>query len=223
MKASIIIPAGGFSRRFGGNKPLAPLCGKPLILHTLDRVDALGLETFVVISDPLMKPIFESILLGRARVLIEDDVGISNHHAKSTGVSKGPLAGILRGLKEAQEELAIVLACDLPFVSKEALGFMLRKTREMGFDALVPRWPNGFIEPLHAVYRIRAFKEAIERSIAKGRMKVSDSIDELRKVCFLEAEQLRKFDPELLTFFNVNTIEEFREAEKILRNTSKMR
>lgn len=209
MEASLIVPAGGFSRRFGCDKSLASLFGRPLILHTLDGVEGLCHETFVVISDRRMKPLFEGILLGRAKVLIDH------------GRSGGPLAGILRGLEESREELALVLACDLPFVSRKVVSLMLRLANEKGIDGLIPRWPNGFIEPLHAVYRIGAFRAAVERSVAKGRSRVSDAIAELGKVSFLETEGLRRLDPGLLTFFNVNTREDLGRAEEILRYRQK--
>lgn len=204
VNASLIILAGGLSRRFGCNKCLKLLSGKPLIFHILDRVYGLCSEMFVVISHLEMKPIFENVVHERAKVLIDDYYGI------------GPLAGIRRGVEEAYEKFVLVLAGDLPFVSKDALSFMLRETKEGGFHAVIPRWPNGFIEPLHAIYHRDALKEAVERSFEKGKLKVSDAISGIRKVRFLEVEELRRFDPELLTFFNINTLEDYMRATEIL-------
>ena len=110
-------------------------------------------------------------------------------------------------------EYAIVLGCDMPFVDSKVVSYLFDQAR--GYDAAVPIWPNGYIEPLHAVYRVElASKVAIE-NIGSRRYRLRSLIEKL-STNFVEVESLRKLDPALLTLSNVNSAEDLEIARQIL-------
>jgi molybdopterin-guanine dinucleotide biosynthesis protein A len=109
----------------------------------------------------------------------------------------------------------MVLSCDLPFVNDSVATFLLEKTLQ--FDAAVPKWPNGNIEPLHSAFNVAEAKSATEKTLLMGQLRVSHMIDRLRNVAYVNVEEMRKLDNDLLTFFNVNTKTDLRKAEKIMK------
>ncbi len=120
----------------------------------------------------------------------------------------GPLAGILAGLKEASGSYALVIGCDMPFVNVRVVEFLFELV-SMGYDAVVPRWENGMLEPLHAVYRREPMRVAITRATKKqDRVNVFDALSYLKKVEFLSIKRLKVIDPNLNTFTNINTPEQ---------------
>ncbi len=125
---------------------------------------------------------------------------------------RGPLAGLHAGLEAAPTELAVCVAVDLPFVDPEVLRFLLRQAGE--FDAVVPV-VFGRPQPLCAVYRRRVVSVA-QALLEKGGGSVRDLLERV-SVHFVPEPDLRRIDPELVSFFNVNTPEDYRAALERLR------
>lgn len=119
----------------------------------------------------------------------------------------GVLGGIATGVGAAAHDRVLVAACDMPFL--EAAVFRLLVERVEGYDAVVPR-VGGELEPLHALYT-KACLVPMERALAAGKMRVISFFDDVR-VLTLEEEDLRRVDPELHSFTNVNTPEELAAA-----------
>lgn len=69
---------------------------------------------------------------------------------------RGPLAGLYTALLESRTDFNLVLGCDLPFVNRRLLGFLVARAAAAGSDVTVPRSHDGRLQPLCAVYRRRA-------------------------------------------------------------------
>jgi molybdopterin-guanine dinucleotide biosynthesis protein A len=126
----------------------------------------------------------------------------------------GSLGGILTGLVTAPTEWSTFCACDMPFLNPQLYQLLL--SLRDGYDAVVPV-VDGRPEPTHAVYSRACVEPIRERIIAKD-LKISSFFGEVR-VCLVPEEQIRRSDPELLSFFNVNTQEDLTTALSIAART----
>ncbi|MCP4405963.1 MAG: molybdenum cofactor guanylyltransferase [bacterium] len=122
----------------------------------------------------------------------------------------GPLGGIYTGLVHARTDHVFCVACDLPFLNPDLIAFM--QTRASGCDVLVPKTSDG-LHPLHAVYSRRC-RTTIEARLREGRFKIFDLFP-LVETRYVDEGHIRRFEPELKTFVNVNTLEELQLARKM--------
>jgi len=194
-----VILAGGFSKRLGRDKGLVELAGKPLILHVLDRMFGVVDETLVVVSSDNQKVAFERTLGQRTRVIIDKRE------------EKSPLIGALTGFKCVQGEYSLLLPCDTPFVSSNIGSLLLDLC--INRSAVIPRWPNGYIEPLQAVYHTKSALTAARAALEQEKLDLRSMIASLKGVRYVSTMILQQLDPELLTFFNVNNPRDLRKAE----------
>lgn len=204
MEKSAVILAGGFSRRFGQDKGLLPLANKPLIEHVLDAIDKIVDEKIVVVSSKTQAENYTKVLDSKVKVVVDDDN------------VQSPLVGALKGFKEASNEYALLLPCDTPLLSKDVLSLLLDLCPNK--NAVIPRWPNGYIEPLQAVYCTKPALEAAKKALSEGKLNMQSMVDKLRGVRYVSTLVLRQLDPELKSFFNVNTPMDLRKAEAMLRD-----
>ena len=188
---SAIILAGGQSRRMGCDKALIAFEGKPIIVHVIDTLRELSDDVLVVSNRSEVYASFG------ARVVPDADP------------PSGPLGGISVGLAAAQHDLAIVVACDMPFLNTQLLRSLVE--RAVNVDAVVPLTGDRF-EPLHAVYR-RACLAAIERHLAGGDRQVISFFDEVRVKAVPEADW-RLLDPTGRSLANLNTPDDLRQLHQ---------
>ncbi len=192
---TLAVLAGGESRRMGRNKALLPLQGRPLILHIIERLYSLADEVLIVARKPTP---YES--LGYP-VVVDRYPGA------------GPLAGLHAALSAARGEWVMLVACDMPLVQPGVFAFLL--SLRSGVDVVMPR-VGGREEPLHALYRREACLPAVERALAAGKHRLIAFLPRVR-VRYVEEGELRRVDPGLQSFQNVNTPEEW-EAVRALLN-----
>jgi len=202
LDRSAIILAGGFSSRFEQDKALLSLTGKPLIKHVVDAVYGIVDETIIVVSSNVKAENFTNVVSPDVCVVID----ISD--------MQGPLVGACTGLGRANGKYSLLLPCDTPLVSKEVLLLLLELCTNK--NAVIPRWPNRYIEPLQAVYRTKPALEAAKNALDKGKSDMRSMIDKLSGVRYISALVLRQLDPELTTFLNVNTPLDLKRAEALL-------
>jgi molybdopterin-guanine dinucleotide biosynthesis protein A len=203
LKNSVVILAGGFSRRFGQDKGLIDLAGKPLVLHVVDRISQIDNEPLVVVNSSVQKQKFESLLSRKANVIVD------KHNAQS------PLVGASTGFERAKGKYSLLLPCDTPFVSSQIAQFLLDKCLNKG--AVIPRWPNGYIEPLQAAYHTKLALIAAKKALEQGKLDLRSMIAHLRGVQYIATAVLRQMDPNLLSFFNINTPKDLKRAESLLK------
>jgi molybdopterin-guanine dinucleotide biosynthesis protein A len=154
------------------------------------------------------------------RALSDDVVVVTNTPesfnslaARLTGdviVGGGALSGIHAGLTAARHEFALVVACDMPFLNLPLLRHMA--SLAPGHEAVVPRWQGEF-EPLHAVY-LRQCVSIIEPILRQGGGRIVELYAAIR-VRYLEPEEITHFDPEGLSFFNINSPEDWERAQEL--------
>ncbi len=190
MRSAIIL-AGGKSTRINTNKSMAQIGNKKMIEHVLDNVSEIVDEVLVVAGDIGQREKISTVICG---------AGITHDSV----IGYGPVAGILAGLRSAKGEYAMVVACDMPFVNPDVVDFLFSLAE--GYDAVVPRWSDGNIEPLHAIYKRNSTIKACESAIEKDDRRIVSPLNALSRVRYVSIEKIKEIDPELRTFINVNTI-----------------
>lgn len=206
MDRSAVILAGGSSSRFGQEKGLLLLRNKPLVNHVLDAVDALVDEKVVIASSRVQAENYAKIVGSRASVFVDE----KDLHS--------PLVGALTGFKMVHGECSVLLPCDTPLVSKDVVALLFELC--VGRSAVIPRWPNGYIEPLQAVYRTKSALEVAKVALERKELNMRSMVDRLRGVRYVSTLVLQQLDPELITFFNVNTPLDLKKAESMPRSSS---
>jgi molybdopterin-guanine dinucleotide biosynthesis protein A len=205
-RAAIVL-AGGRSSRFGSNKAVQALAGKPLICHVVERVSNVADHVLVVIGHGEPRAEYHAVLSSHVRVINDELEG------------KNPLVGIVTGLKAAKSEYAAVLACDIPFVNDAVIEHLFRSASSS--DAAIPRWNTGRIEPLEAVYRRLPTLRAAQEALAEESSSQKEMISRLARAVYVSVEdEVRSIDPTLRTFFNVNTRNDMMIAERIIAEKS---
>jgi molybdopterin-guanine dinucleotide biosynthesis protein A len=198
-----VILAGGLSKRFGQDKCLIRLADKPLLLHAVNRVSSVVDEIAVVVGSVSQKAVFSDLLESKAKVFVDKcDM-------------RSPLIGVLTGFESINAVHSLLLPCDTPFVSKQIASLLLDLC--VGKGATIPRWPNGYIEPLQSSYHVKSAVKAAQKALDEGKLNLSSMINNIRGVRYISTVVLQQFDPELLTFFNVNTPSDLKRAESILK------
>lgn len=194
-ETSGIILAGGKSKRLGVDKALVELAeGRgSLIESVVSRVAPLSYEVIVVTNSPDHYPSLQ----------VQFVADVYPEH--------GSLGGIYSGLKAASCEFGLVVACDMPFLNDRLLRHML--DQPFNYDVLIPRL-DGHLEPLHALYRKTCLPHML-RLLEVGNFKIIDFFDEVT-VRYIEGDAVRRFDPDLLSFFNVNTPAQLEKAREMV-------
>jgi molybdenum cofactor guanylyltransferase len=196
LNISCIILAGGKSTRLGHDKILERVGNTSLLEQVISRLDSLGQEIIVVTA----KERTFTQLASRPGIKIVSDIF----------PGQGSLGGIYTGLVNSKSFYNLVVAADMPFVNTLLLRYMIDVCE--GFDFVLPR-VNGLFEPLHAIYSRNCVKP-IESILNQGK-KVIVELFNYVKVKYIEAEEVDKFDPQHLSFFNINTQAELELAKKI--------
>jgi molybdopterin-guanine dinucleotide biosynthesis protein A len=198
LDTSCIILAGGRSLRLGHDKVLEKVGDKSLLEQVISRIDSLSREIIIVTAKERTFP----QLASHPKLKIVSDIF----------PGRGSLGGIYTGLVTSNSFYNLVVACDMPFMSQPLLRYMIEVSD--GFDFVLPR-VNNLFEPLHAVYSKKCIAP-IESLLKQGRKVIVELFDFV-KVRYIEAEEIDRFDPQHLSFFNINTQEDLELARKIAR------
>jgi molybdopterin-guanine dinucleotide biosynthesis protein A len=188
-----IILAGGKSRRMGRDKAFIDAGGVPLFERVYSVFREIFSEIIIVVND--VRP-FEKYE-GR----IENDI-ISN---------KGALGGLYTGLFHASSHHAFCSACDMPLLNPRLIKYM--SGERDAYDVIIPRTRDG-LHPLHAIYSkncIRPMRQLLDR----GDLKIINFFNRVR-VRYIEETEIRRVDPHMRSFLNVNTREEMEMIRSIL-------
>jgi len=125
---------------------------------------------------------------------------------------RGSLGGIFSGLAASDSSYNLVVACDMPFLNQALLRYMIQISAS--FDLVIPRL-GKMIEPLHAVYS-KGCLNPVEELLKQGSLKVIELLD-LVRVRYVEAEEINRFDPKHLSFFNINTQADLKTARELAK------
>jgi len=202
LETSCIVLAGGKSLRLGHNKVLETIGNRSLLEQVIACASSLSNDIIIVAAEKRTVSQFEDY----SKLKIVTDIY----------PGKGPLGGIYTGLVASTSFYNLVVASDMPFLNQALLCYMIQLS--VNFDLVVPRVGN-LIEPLHAVYT-KSCLAPIERMIKQDKLSVYKLL-RLVKVRYVETEEIDKFDPKHLSFFNVNTEADLEIARDLVRgNTS---
>lgn len=192
---TVSIQAGGKSSRMGRDKALMLFQGQTLIERIIARVQPIADEIIVTTNNPeayrfLGLPLFADIYPER-----------------------GALGGLHTALACASHPLVAVVACDMPFVSPALLNAQKTILLEENADVVIPAGPEGF-EPLHSLYRRETCLPACEAALLSNQRRLISWFPQVH-VRILQPEEIHRWDPHGLAFWNVNTPEEFERAEAL--------
>ena len=195
---TVVIQAGGMSKRMGRDKALLPFLGQTLIERIIARINPIADEILITTNQPehyqfLGIPLFTDREPGR-----------------------GALGGLYTALDAASHPLVGVIACDMPFVNPLLLQAQKNMLVDSAYDAVIPRTDHG-LEPFHAVYRKASCLEYSRQALQEGKWRV-DAWFERASVRILLPEEIQLYDPQNLAFMNVNTPDELQQVEQIARN-----
>ena len=185
------ILAGGKSTRMGTDKAFVVLEGMTLLSRMLDLARSVATDVRIVGSVEKFSsfaPTVEDVFPGC-----------------------GPLAGIHGALRSSRTDRNLILAVDLPFLSRQFLDFLITKSRASEARVTIVRTVDGW-QPLCAIYR-RAFADPAEAALREGRYRIDALFDD-SSTCVIRDEDLRqqKLSPNL--FRNLNTPEDLCMAEQ---------
>ncbi len=197
---TVAILAGGKSSRMGADKALLRVRQRPLIEDLIEGLEGLGAELILVTNKLgdyayLGRPMFSDVL-----------------------PDKGALGGIYTALHYSSQPHTLCVACDMPFVVRPFLDHLLSLIPEG--DAIVPRI-NGEAEPFRAIYS-RACLGPIRAALDAGQMRVISFFPDVR-VRFVDEAEIERFDPQRLSFFNMNTPAELEAARRLARELAEDR
>ena len=189
-----VILAGGKSKRMGTNKAFLEINGQRMIDQIVDIFKNTFEEVILVTNSPI-----EYLHLDLR--IVTDLVP-----------NKGALGGIFTGLFYASFHHIFVTACDMPFLNKGFIDYMVSKAGN--FDAVVPLSSDG-LEPLHAIYSKRCIRH-IETQLESDDLKITNFYPKVR-VKEIGHHEILSFDPKSSLFFNINTTEDMEKVrgEKI--------
>lgn len=196
MDIDCIVLAGGRGLRFGQDKALEPIGQRSLLEQVVSQLSSFEGNILIVTAQGKSYP----QLGGYPKLRVVSDLY----------PNKGPLGGIYTGLKMASSFHNLVVACDMPFLNQDLLRYMMEVAE--GFDLVVPR-VGELIEPLHAVYSKNCLAP-IESLLEADKMSVRELFP-LVRVRYLESSEIDRFDPQHLSFFNVNTAADLARAKKL--------
>jgi molybdopterin-guanine dinucleotide biosynthesis protein A len=190
FEGSAIVLAGGKSSRMGTPKALLPFDEQPLIVHIVSTLSRLFGEVVVVAAPDQELP-------EMAAKVVRDEVP-----------HQGPVGGIYYGLRAATRGYAFVSSCDSPFLNSALISHLVSLLDDH-HDVVVPYW-SGRPEPLHALYR-RSVLPHLEDQLARGELRPVFLFDKVptRRV---DADEIKKFDPDGSSFWNMNTPDDYKEA-----------
>ncbi len=178
-----IILAGGKSARMGAIKALLKV-GPHLIIERIAAVLRTQVDELLIVTD---RP--------------HDLARYGDKTVNDIMTGRGPLGGIHAGLFHARCSRALVVACDMPFISARLAALLLREVP--GYDVVVPRY-RGYPEPLFALYG-KSCLAPIERYLLHGYNKITGFYPQVH-VRYLEEIEMKAVEPDLeRVFFNINT------------------
>ncbi len=193
--------AGGKSSRLGRIKATEKIGAQTLLELVIESLFPITRSILVVFSEST----FDLVDVGQFDVKVVVDLYRGG----------GVLGGLYTGLVNTSTEYSLAVGCDMPFLNAALLRYLVDLAP--GFDIVVPR-SGGMYEPLHAVYSRRCLP-FIAELIEQNKLKVSDLFD-LVSTRYVEDKEIIKYDPQRLSFFNINTSHDLELARRLMEGRS---
>lgn len=177
----------------GRDKAALPFRGRTLLEHIVATIQPVVARVLVVAAP------------GQDLPDLPDSVLVTRDERSH----EGPLAGLARGLSLTLPEhtFAFACSCDAPFVEPRVIEHLFE--RAASHDAAVPR-VGGRAQPLLAVYRTQV-REPARAALENGESSLRALLERI-DVTYVPARELEPFDPELRSFVNLNTPDDYARA-----------
>lgn len=188
VKSAIILVGGEARRANGQEKYFFRYQGKTFIERLTDTLRRVTDEIIVVAKNPEQCRRFDT--LRDVRCIPDIRQGI------------GPIGGLHAGASAAHGNLLFVSACDMPCLEGSVVSYLFDAIGEA--DAAIPCWNQDMLEPLHAVYRRHVLLRYLESHESFSLRPMIRSFN----TRYVPVEDLRRLDPKLRTFTNINKLEE---------------
>lgn len=199
---AVVILIGGKSARFGTEKAIIDLFGKPLILHQIDTLYELDNDLFIVAnSEEQIYRYKKEIDFPKNAIFIKDDREFFSYPKIFQ-----PMLGIYTGFKELYNlnfEKGFLLSCDMPLIKPQVIKLLMKEI--IGYDCCIPKWESGFLEPFFAIYPVKETYERAKLILKSENYGLLNLIDKNWKVNYVSVENLIKpLDKNLVSLININ-------------------
>lgn len=202
MDRSAVILAGGLSGFMNEDQTVLELNGKPLIEQIIDSIRALVDDVVLVVKSQPQADAYVELVGPDVKFVVSSE-------------EKGQLVDALEGFKVVKEKYCLLLSQEFALVSPPVVDLFFELSH--GKTAVIPRWPNQQLESLQAVYNVKTALEAGNMAIEEGAFDVEAMIEHLGGVRYISTLAIEEFDPELKTFFKVNTPVDLKMAEAMAK------
>ena len=193
-----IVIAGGRGTRFGKNKALIVINKKTLIELVIEKLNEF-VEKVIIVTSAGQYENIAGTGINKENIVLDIIPG------------KAAMGGVYTGLVSSNSLYSLVVACDMPLLNINLLKYMIKLAP--GHDAIMPRI-GEYIEPLHAVYS-KSCLLPIKQLIESGDLSMH-SLAKVINVKYIETSEIEKYDPEHLSMFNINTVDDMGRVEKVL-------
>nr|MDO8087100.1 molybdenum cofactor guanylyltransferase [Candidatus Sigynarchaeum springense]MDO8116213.1 molybdenum cofactor guanylyltransferase [Candidatus Sigynarchaeota archaeon] len=230
MYLCIGILAGGRSTRFGSNKCLFKIEGETLIAKTLSSISTLKIAPNRVYISLYKESQVAELLPHLSSLVFKDDHRGSAYLLRPPGdpgreipvefvfdeerpdlpENRAAIWGIMRVLQEVPAGYVQIIPCDTPFFNADVINALHEELEDLAdAAALVPRWKNGYIEPLHTIYNKEAMIEKIKINVDRRNFKLRNLFEGCHSVKFFDIEEkLGRIDPSHKAFKNLNNLDD---------------
>lgn len=202
-RVSVVIQAGGESRRMGRSKATVPFAGRPLICRLVERLSPVADELIITTNEP-------------------DNLAFLHHEFPALRIQlvsdameeRGALPGLYTALQAARNPYVAVVACDMVFASPSLVVAEALAMTKSGAAVVVPVNKHGF-EPFHAMYRRMACLPVVREKLARGEKRAQSFFQDVDVMRFPQ-ERVLEVEPMGGCFINANTPEELRALEQVV-------
>ena len=207
-KTAAIILANELSKELPEDKGTTLLGDKPLIRHVFNSVKSIVDEVIIVANTWERAEKYAAILPKAVQFVVDESL------------IKNALSGVIAGFEATQGKYALLLSYDSPFVSKELSVLLLDLA--VGKTAVVPRNANTEIEPLCAVYQTKIVLEVAKKIVKEGATDLQTLVETLHSVRYISKMIVEQIDPQLQSFFSINSLLDLKRATLILKEKSRL-
>ena len=198
---AFVILIGGKSARFGEDKGIFEFLGKPLISYQIETISKYNRNIYLVAhSQEQVENYTIKIETENVNGFFLDDREIITNKEIHT-----PMLGLYSAFKELNKleyEKAFVLSCDAPLIKYDLIELLIEQSK--AFDCCIPRWDNGFLEPLFAIYPVKKALYRAEECIKSEQYKLIKILDDNWKINYISQSSIKAIDNKLISFININ-------------------
>ena len=200
-RVTVVIQAGGESRRMGRSKATVPFAGRPLICRLVERLAPVADDLVITTNEPENLAFLHSAFPQYNIQLVCDEFDF-----------RGALPGLYTALQAARNPYVAVVACDMVFASSSLVVAEALAMKESGADVVVPVNKHGY-EPFHAMYRRMACLPAVREALNQGEKRAQAFFGDVNVQEFPQSKVLEA-EPMGGCFINANTPEELHALEE---------